>query len=287
MIPSGYLKGERLAYLSGWTLAMLGLVEIATGSFTGSIGLVADGIDSMSDALVSTLVWLGMRLSRRSADERFHFGYYKIESLVSFVGGIALAGVAVGVFYRSYQVFLNPKPLIIPYLALAVLLAAGTVSLYRAFRMRKVAREHGLVSLKLDANNAIKDGLSSFLVFFAVLASSLGYHQMDAVGGMAVAVFIAIIAFVAIRESSLVLVDAYHNPELVKEIQDVVEREVGVGVEDVLLRRAGPYVQSEIHIRVDGSMTVEQLDRVKLQIVNGVREKCDGISRILVTSRAA
>ncbi len=285
-ISPGYLRGERLAYLSSWTLALLGLIEIASGAFTGSVGLVADGIDSMSDGLVSSLVWLGLKISRRSADERFHFGYYKIESLVSFVGGIALVGIAAGVFFRSYQVFLNPKPLNLPYLALTVLLAAGTISLYRAFQMRRVARGYNIASLKLDANNAIKDGLSSFFVFFAVLASSLGYHQMDAVGGMAVAVFIVIVAFVAIKESSLVLVDAYHNPALVDEIRRIVESEAGVRVEDVLLRRAGPYVQSEIHIKVDGSMMVKQLDQTKVRIVNGVREKCEGISRILVTARA-
>ena len=283
---SGYLRGERLAYLSGWTLASLGVIEIVSGLFSGSIGLVADGIDSLSDALVSSLVWLGLRLSRRSADERFHFGYYKIESFVSFVGGIALLGVAAAVFYRSYEVFLNPTPLAIPTLALAVLLAAGTVSLYRAFQMRRVARAHNLASLRLVANNAIKDGISSFVVFFAVLASSLGFHQMDAVGGMAVAGFIVVIALVAIKESSLVLVDAYHNPELVDEITAIVEHEAGVKVEDVLLRRAGPYVQSEIHIAVDGSLTVEQLDEAKLRIVNGVKEKCEGVSRVLVSARA-
>ncbi len=284
--PTGYLRGERLAFLSGWTLASLGAVEIASGVFTGSVGLTADGIDSISDALVSSLVWLGLRISRRSADERFHFGYYKVESLVSFVGGIALLGIAAGVFYRSYEVFLDPRPISLPYLALAVLLAAGTISLYRALQMRRVARAYNIASLRLDANNAIKDGLSSFFVFFAVLASSLGFHQMDAVGGMAVAVFIVVISFVAIKESSLVLVDAYHNPALVEEIRGLVENEAGVRVEDILLRRAGPFVQSEIHIKVDGSMTVEQLDQAKVRIVNGVREKCEGVRRIIVTARA-
>lgn len=57
-------------------------------------------------------------------------------------------------------------------------------------------------------------------------------------------------------------------------------------MEDVLLRRAGPYVQSEIHITVDGQMTVEHLDQAKLRIVNGIREKCEGVSRITVTARA-
>ena len=283
---NGYLQGERLAYLSSWTLALLGLVEIAAGGLTGSIGLTADGIDSMSDALVSFLVWLGLKISRRSADERFHFGYYKIESFVAFVGGVALVVIAGAIFYRSFLVLLDPKPISLPVLALAVLLVAGTVSLYRAFQMRKIARKYSILSLKLDANNGIKDGAASFLVFFTVLASALGFHQMDAVGGMAVAVFILLVSYVVIKESSLVLLDAYHNPELVEEIRRVVEGETGVRVKDILLRAAGPYIQSEIHIEVQGSMTVDQLDRIKTNIEEGVRQKFDGVRRVVVTARA-
>src|SRR5206468_8473422 len=162
---------------------MLGIVEIAAGWLTGSIGLTADGIDSMSDALVSFMVWLGLKISRRTPDERFHFGYYKIESFVAFVGAIALIGIAGAIFYRSYQSFLDPKPLNLPALVLAVLLTGGTISLYRAFQMRKIAGKYNIVSLRLDANNAIKDGWPSFLVFFTVFAFSQRFIHLDAVGG--------------------------------------------------------------------------------------------------------
>jgi len=284
-VSEGYLQGERLAYLSSWTLAILGIVEIAAGEVTGSIGLTADGIDSMSDTLVSFLVWLGLRISRRAPDERFHFGYYKIESFVAFVGAIALMGIAAAIFYRSYLAFLNPEPLDLPVLALAVLLMAGTISLYRAIQMRRIARKHNILSLKLDANNAIKDGSASFIVFFTVLASSLGFHQMDAVGGMIVAVFILFISYVVIKESSLVLLDAYHNPVLVEEIRKIAEG-LGTNVKDILLRASGPYIQTEIHIEVEGSMTVDQLDKIKTEIENRVKQSLDGVRRVVVTARA-
>lgn len=283
----GYLEGERLAKLSTWTLAGLGVVEIIVGEFTRSVGVTADGIDSMSDALVSFLVWLGLRISRRAPDERFHFGYYKIESFVSFVGAIGLIGIGAFILYRSYLAFLEPKPLTLPALALAVLLLAGTISLYRAFQMRRIARRYNISSLKLDANNAIKDGSASFLVFFTVLASSLGFHQMDAVGGMAVAFFVFFVSYVVIKEASLVLIDAFHNPELVEEISKIVEAEQVVRVKDVLLRAAGPYVHSEIHIEVDASITVGQLDRIKTNIDNSVRQKFKGIQRVIISARAS
>jgi len=282
----GYLQGERLAKLSSWTLAVLGILEIVAGEFTGSVGLTADGIDSLSDAVVSFLVWLGLRTSRKAPDEKFHFGYYKIESFVALMTAIGLTGIAAGIFYRSYLAFLEPKPLTLPALALAVLLVAGTVSTYRALQMRKIGRRYNITSLKLDANNALKDGSASFLVFFTVLASSMGFHQMDAVGGMAVALFIFSVSYVVIKEASFVLLDAYHNPVLVEEISKIVEAEQRVKVKDILLRAAGPYVYSEIHIEADGSMTVSQLDRIKTSIEKSVKQKFNGVSRVIVTARA-
>ena len=285
-MPAGYLEGERLAKVSVWTLVALGVIEVAAGQFTGSIGLSADGIDSISDGFVSFLVWLGLKMSQKAPDEKFHFGYHKVETLVAFVTSIGLMGLGGVVLYRSYLAFVKPKPLTLPVLALAVLLIAGTISLYRALQMRRIAKRYNLSSLRLDANNAIKDGSASFLVFFTVLASSLGFHQMDGVGGMAVGVFIVVVSYVVLRETTLVLLDAYHNPQLVEEIRGIVESNGGVEVKDVLLRASGPYVHSEIHIEAESDMTVGQLDEIKSSIENAVKERFTGIRRVVVSARA-
>lgn len=285
-VTAGYVEGERLAKVSVWTLVGLGVIEIVAGQFTGSIGLTADGIDSISDGFVSFLVWLGLKMSRKAPDEKFHFGYHKVESLVAFVTSIGLMGLGGIVIYRSYLVFIEPRPLTLPVLALAVLLIAGTVSLHRAFQMRRIAKRYNLSSLQLDANNAIKDGSASFLVFIAVLGSSLGFHQMDAVGGMAVGVFILLVSYVVLKETTLVLLDAYHNPQLVEEIRRIVESNRGVRVKDVLLRASGPYVQSEIHMEADSTMTVGRLDEIKSSIETAVKETFTGIQRVIISARA-
>jgi cation diffusion facilitator family transporter len=285
-VSAGYLAGERLAKVSVWTLVALGVIEIAAGQFTGSIGLTADGVDSISDGFVSFLVWLGLRMSRKAPDEKFHFGYHKVETLVAFVTSIGLMGLGGVVLYRSYLAFVEPRPLTLPILALAVLLIAGTISLYRALQMRRIAKTFNLSSLRLDANNAIKDSSASFLVFFTVLASSFGFHQMDGVGGMAVGAFILVVSYVVLKETTLVLLDAYHNPQLVEEIRRIVESNEGVKVMDVLLRASGPYVQSEIHIEADSTMTVGRLDRIKSSIEDAVKERFTGIQRVVVSARA-
>jgi cation diffusion facilitator family transporter len=283
---AGHLKGERLARTSVWILIALGVIEVSAGRFAGSIGLTADGIDSLSDGFVSLLVWLGLRMSRKDPDEKFHFGYYKVESLVAFVTSIGLMGVGSGIVYRSYIAFLDPEPITLPLLALAVVLAAGTISLYRAFQMRRIAQEFGLSSLRLDANNAIKDGSASFLIFFTVLASSLGFHHMDAVGGMIIGAFVLFVSYVVVKETALVLLDACHNPDLVGEIRRIVEGKAGVRVKDVLLRRVGPYIHSEIHIEVNSTMTVAKLDEIRTSIETSVTETLSDIRRVVILAKA-
>ena len=62
----GFQEGERIAKISIWTLLALGIVEITFSLISGSISLLADGIDSISDAVVSFFVWAGLRISRVS-----------------------------------------------------------------------------------------------------------------------------------------------------------------------------------------------------------------------------
>jgi cation diffusion facilitator family transporter len=280
---AGHIKGERLAKTSVWLLIILGIVEVVAGQLAVSVGLTADGVDSLSDGVVSFIVWLGLKMSRKTPDEKFHFGYYKVESLVAFVTSIGLMGVGGGILYRSYLAFLNPQPIVLPGLALAVLLVAGTISLYRAIQMRGIAGKFNLSSLRLDANNAIKDGSASFLVFITVLASSFGFRHMDAVGGMVIGIFVIFISYVVVKETALVLLDACHNPELVEEIRRIVEGNADVRVKDILLRRVGSHIHSEIHIEVNGTMTVAKLDQIKSSIETSVTETLTDIRRVMIS----
>jgi len=90
-----------------------------------------------------------------------------------------------------------------------------------------------------------------------------------------------------LKETTLVLLDAYHNPQLVEEIRRIVESNEEVKVMDVLLRTFGPFVQPEIHIEADSTMTVGKLDRIRSSTENTVNERFTGIQRVVVTARAS
>jgi len=280
----GFREGERIAKVSVWTLLALGIVEIAFSTISGSVSLLADGIDSISDAVVSFFVWTGLRLSRRKPTRRFQFGYYKVESFTALITAIVLVAVSGYIFLRSYRALQNPAPLQLPLTALVVLLAAGLGSLYRALQMRRVANKYSIISLKLDARNSIKDASSSFVAFASVLVSTFGIHLADAIGGMLVAVYILTVAYVALRESSLVLLDEFHEPELSREIERQIRSHTDVrGIRDLRLRRTGPFIVGALEVEVEGNMTLNEAHEVATQLEASVKTRIAGLRRLVVT----
>lgn len=281
----GFHEGERIAKISVWTLLSLGLAEIFFSQISGSIALFADGIDSISDAVVSFFVFTALHFTLKKPNRKFQYGYYKVESFTALLTAIVLVGVAGYIFARSYVAFLDPSRVVaLPQVALVVLFAAGSISLYRAQQMRQIANRYNLLSLKVDAKNSVKDATSSFVAFASVFVASLGFHQVDAAGGMVVAIYILSVAYVAIRESSLVLLDAFHDPELTREVESLIRSRPDVkGIRELRLRRAGPFIVGSLEIIVDDRMTVAQAHELATQVENSVKNRIASLRRLTVT----
>ncbi len=280
---AGFQEAERIAQASVWTLLALGVIEIIFGQFTGSISLFADGIDSLSDAVVSSFVWTGLHFARRRPSKRFPYGYYKVESLTALLAAVVLVGAASFIFLRSYRALFSPRQILLPETAMVVLLSTGFVSLYRALQMRRIANRHNILSLKVDAKNSIKDASSSFVAFTSVFVSYLGFKQMDAIGGILVGVYVLTVAYVALRESSLVLLDAFHEPELTRQIEAMIgmNRQIK-GMKDLRLRRAGPFIVGILEVAVDGSMTVRQMHDVVSELENSIKNRIPALRSLTV-----
>ena len=274
--------GEKIAKLSVLTLLGIGVAELIVGFWTGSLGLKADGVDSLSDSVISLIVWVGLHYSRRRPDARFHFGYHKVESLSALVVSFATVGVAMYIMYNAYRTFLNPTTIAYPIIALVTLAVCGSISAYRAFQMRAIAKKSGLLSLRTDANNSIKDATGTVVVFVSIIGASLGIHVLDAVGGMIISIYILGVAYVAIRESSLILLDACESPEMSAVLAGALKTVEGIEeVGNIRLRPSGPYLTGIISVLVDGHRTIaetEQLRRKLLEVVSAIIDPVGEIS---------
>jgi cation diffusion facilitator family transporter len=266
-------EGKRAAWVSVWTLLGIGIAEVTISTTTGSLTLFADGLDSMADALVSFIVWFGITMLHKPKSRLFHFGYAKIESFAAFVAAVVIVILGAFIVYHAYERILHPVHVISPEITMITLIAAGSISLHRAFRVRRVAKKYNLISLNLDAKNSIKDGSASFVGFGSILAGYFGIPYMDGIGSMIIAGYIFYMAYQAFKESTLVLVDAVKNPEMEDQIARFVEQKFNVNIDDVLIRPLGHAFSAQLHVVLDKNLTLEEAHQILTKINTAVSEK--------------
>jgi len=266
-------EGKRAAWVSVWTLLGIGIAEVVISTSTGSLTLFADGLDSMADALVSFIVWFGITMLHKPKSRLFHFGYAKIESFAAFVAAVVIVVLGAFIVYHAYERILHSTQILNPEITMITLVAAGSISLYRALRVRKVAKKYNLISLNLDAKNSIKDGSASFVGFASVLAGYFGIPYMDSIGSMIIAGYIFYMAYQAFKESTLVLVDAVKNPEMEDQIAGFVEQKFNVNVDDVLIRPLGHAISAQLHVVLDRNLTLGEAHEILTKINTAVSER--------------
>jgi cation diffusion facilitator family transporter len=286
LINEGILAGQKIARISVVTLIGIGIVELVTGQVSGSVVATADGIDSLSDAMISFIVLLGLRIAHRPADRKFHFGYHKVESLAAMMAAIGMIIIGCVIFYHSYEALIHPREIKQPIFTMIVLAAAGAISLHRAFQMRIIANKYDLLSLKTDAKNSIKDGSASVIGFFSVLiASQFGFLQMDAIGGMIIAGYIFSVSYISLKQSSLILVDAWQNPKVTELVKRIVEerfKHENIRVRSVLLRSSGMVAQAEVHMEIDGNKPLTDVELLSIEIEMAIRSKIPTMERVSI-----
>jgi cation diffusion facilitator family transporter len=284
LVNEGLIAGQKIAKISVITLLSIGAAEIIMGQISGSVVATADGIDSLSDAMISFIVLIGLRIAHRPADRKFPFGYHKVESLAALIAAIGMIGIGIFIFYHSFEALVDAREIKQPIFTMIVLAAAAGVSLHRAFQMNSIANKYNLLSLKTDAKNSIKDGSASVIGFFSVLiASQFGFLQMDAIGGMIIAGYIFSVSYISLKQSSLILVDSWQNPKLTDMVKRIVEekfKEENIRVKSVLLRPAGALAQAEVHLEIDGNKRLADVELLLVMIEMSIRSQIPAIARI-------
>jgi len=279
---------DRLAGITTITLVVLGILQIILGeTISKSVALTANGIDCIGDGFVSAVVWIGLKFFKKPADEKFHFGYFKMENLASIGAAVVMIGLAIYIVIRSYIQLTDPHPVKLPILGAVVALIAALIAIGLGVYKYYKGKKSKMSSVKLDAFNTVKDGIASGLTVVALILASFGFIIADAIVGFIIAGIIVTIGFAAIKESSYTLVDACDGYCLFQgsEVKKLAESVKGVKSAHVVrLRRSGPVAQGEIEIKVAGNMSVKELDKIRKKIQTLAKKQYPDIERLTVTA---
>lgn len=260
---------------------VLSAAKLVAGIVGRSAAMTADAVHSFSDLATDVVVIAFARISSKPKDENHDYGHGKYETLATVLISLALAVVGAGILFsgiRSIRVVLDggtlPRPGAIALVAAVISIVVKEI-LYR-YTVR-VGRRIDSPSVVANAWHHRSDALSSLGTLVGIgCAYFLGerWRIADPIAALVVAVFIFKIAFDLIRSGLDELMERSLPAETEEEILRIVTANPAVREpHNLRTRRIGASIAIEVHVRMDGDMTVRQSHALTEDIEQRLRER--------------
>lgn len=235
--------------------SVLCAMKILIGLISGSIAIVADGINNLADASSSIITLIGFRLAAAPEDKTHPYGHARIEYLTGLFISMLIIVLGFQLFRSSFTKVLHPDPLSFSYTTVIVLLIAIAIKIWQAMFNISIGKKINSVALIATGTDSRNDVISTSAVLLSILAGKLFHIQLDGWMGCLVALFILWSGIQLIRETSSPLLGEAPDAELVASIEkEVLKQEGVIGIHDLVVHNYGPgKIFASIHIEVDAN----------------------------------
>ncbi len=235
--------------------AILCIAKILVGLISGSIAIIADGINNLADASSSVITLAGFKLSAMPEDEEHPYGHARIEYITGMIVSVLIVVVGVELIKSSTDKILHPEPLEFSWSIVIVLLLAILLKIWQAMFNIKVGKIINSVALTATGADSRNDVISTAAVLFSIIIGKMANIQIDGYMGVLVALFIIWSGIGLIKETSSPLLGEAPDPDLVAAISEMASDFDGVlGIHDLVVHNYGPgKIFASIHIEVDAN----------------------------------
>jgi len=259
--PDSPENRTRIGMLAGWVSTVLSLFLCVAkgwlGLVSGSVSMLADATNNLTDVGSSLVIALGFQWSRKPSDEEHPFGHGRIEAVITLVLAIALLLVGFEVAKSGVARLLDPQPIDAPLWLMVSVGVTVALKLWMAVFARGLARLSKSHVLEADAWNHTFDVASTLLVVVALVGSRVGWTALDGWTAIGVAFFILYTGIKYAREAIDILLGKKPDSEEVAAIHCAVEGVDGVlGVHEIMVHQYGDVKMVSFHIEVDANLTV-------------------------------
>lgn len=252
--------GVRRAYgmlcsLTGIGLnVLLFLGKYLAGQLSGSIAMTADAFNNLSDAGSSVITLLGFRMAAKKPDPGHPFGHGRIEYLSGVAVSLIIIVVGVQLGLESIDKIISPEPVDAGLVPMLVLVASICVKGYMFAYNRGIGRKINSPGMSATALDSLSDCIATGVVLISMLLARFADVNIDGWGGAAVAVFIIFSGFKAAKETLSPLLGNPPDPQLVRDITDIVMSHPEVlNVHDLIVHDYGPgRLMISLHAEVPG-----------------------------------
>ena len=236
---------ERYGILSGAVGIALNLLlsagKLFAGLMTGSISITADAFNNLSDAGSSVVTLVGFKLAGQKADDGHPFGHGRMEYLAGLLVSLMILLVGVELGRSSIGKILRPEAVDFSLVSTGILAASILVKLWMGQFNRGLGRKIGSAAMAATAADSISDAVATAAVLAGTLVNRFAHVNIDGWVGLAVAVFILRSGWGAAKDTINPLLGESPDPELVKQLRDLVlSHPQVVGMHDLIIHDYGP-----------------------------------------------
>ena len=236
---------ERYGILSGAVGIVLNLLlsagKLFAGLMTGSISITADAFNNLSDAGSSVVTLVGFKLAGQKADDGHPFGHGRMEYLAGLLVSLMILLVGVELGRSSIGKILHPEAVDFSLVSTGILAASILVKLWMGQFNRGLGRKIGSAAMAATAADSLSDAVATAAVLAGTLVNRFAHVNIDGWVGLAVAVFILRAGWGAAKDTINPLLGESPDPELVKQLRDLVlSHPQVVGMHDLIIHDYGP-----------------------------------------------
>jgi len=264
---------------------VLAIVKIVTGVIGNSYALIADGIESTTDIVSSLVVWTGLKFSSLPPDEDHPYGHGKAESIAGMVVAVTLLLAAMFIGIQSVREIITPHHAPAWFTLLVLALVIGTKETLYRFVFR-VGDELASNAVKGDAWHHRSDAITSAAAFVGIsvaLIGGKGYESADDWAALLACAFILFNGYRIFRAALGEIMDAAVPSPIQKEIRELSSSVPGVmRVEKCRIRKSGLGLIVEIHLEVDGDLTVRRGHEIAHEVSNRLKSSALSVQDVVV-----
>ena len=217
---------KKATVASSSVAAILVLIKLGVGILSGSIAILASAIDSLLDLIISLFNYFALHNAEKDPDDKFHFGRSKLEPLAAVIEGTIISLSALFILYEAISKIIHPKEMLYMTEGIYVMIASVLITGGLVMFLNYVAKETKNMVIRADALHYKTDLYSNGAVLLALfIVSYTGKQIVDAILGIAIAIYMIYSAIPIMKEGILMLLDVALDKEEIEKIKKVLEEE--------------------------------------------------------------
>ncbi len=256
---------------------LLAVGKFVAGLLSGSIAIMADAANNLSDAGSSLIVLFGFKLAGQKPDPDHPFGHGRVEYISGLLVSVLIIYMAVELLKSSVNAILHPGEISFEPVILIILLVSILVKFYMFCYNRKFGKKIRSEAMLATSMDSLSDMGATAVVLISMLVSHYTSLQVDGICGVLVALLIFYAGFTSAKETINPLLGQPPEPEFVKRIEDIVLAETQItGIHDLIVHNYGPgRVMISLHAEVpaDGDILAlhDIIDNVEHRLKSELR----------------